>query len=311
MKLTRTRALLAAVPALALGAGAAAVAPTGAQTEPTRTYEAQLRSLNGSGAEGMAVVSVDGNQVTLEIESTGLTPGAPHAQHFHGITAGTFASCPPAEADTDGDGLVSTPEGVPFYGGIEASLTTEGDTTPASALAVDRMPVADDEGTVTYSRTFEVTDEVAENITQLHIVQHGIDLDGSGTYDGAPSPLEPSVPFEATIPAACGGIDLASVGDVEVDRLGGRTRYETATRISEAAFPDGADTVYLARSDVLVDSVTAGMLTGGPVLLVPSCDIVPAVVLEEVSRLAPDEVVALGGDAAVCDDVVAQVAGVL
>ena len=39
----------------------------------------------------------------------------------------------------------------------------------------------------------------------LHYVTHGIDIDASGVYDGPASPLTASLPFEATIPAGCGG----------------------------------------------------------------------------------------------------------
>ena len=41
------------------------------------------------------------------------------------------------EADTNEDGFISTAEGVPFYGGIVHSLTTDGDVSPDSALALD------------------------------------------------------------------------------------------------------------------------------------------------------------------------------
>ena len=49
-------------------------------------------------------------------------------------------------ADGDRDGFISVAEGVPFYGSIAQSLTTDGDTSPSSALALDRYPVADDDG---------------------------------------------------------------------------------------------------------------------------------------------------------------------
>lgn len=109
------------------------------------------------------------------------------------------------EADTDKDGFISVAEGVPLYGGIEVSLTKTGDTSPDSALALSRFPVADTDGDYSYERTFTVSDTVRDSIADGHIVVHGIDIDESGEYDGAKeSSIAPGVPFETTVPTACG-----------------------------------------------------------------------------------------------------------
>ena len=46
---------------------------------------------------------------------------------------------------------------------------------------------------------------------QVHIVIHGIDLNGDGGYDfeNGPSPLTSDLPFEATVPAGCGELEFA------------------------------------------------------------------------------------------------------
>lgn len=90
-------------------------------------------------------------------------------------------------------------------------------------------------------------------------------------------------------------------------RLSGEDRFETAVRISQYAFPGGADEVYLARADAFADALAGSALTKGPVLLVPSCGEVPKVVLDEAARLNPSKVIALGGKAAVCDQVLTGV----
>jgi hypothetical protein len=108
------------------------------------------------------------------------------------------------------DNLITTVEGVPAYGPIQVSLTTTGDTSPKSALAVDRFPVANAKGTVEYERTFSVSANVAKNLGKKAIVQHGVDLNDNGRYDfqaAGKSELDPSLPQEATIPATCGVID--------------------------------------------------------------------------------------------------------
>ena len=94
-------------------------------------------------------------------------------------------------------------------------------------------------------------------------------------------------------------------GPADTDRLAGGSRIDTAAAIARAAFPDGADEVFLARADVLADALAAGTLSSGPVLLVPACGAVPDVVTEAIADLDPRRVTALGGTAAVCDDLLA------
>ena len=121
------------------------------------------------------------------------------------------------DADMDGDGFVSVAEGVPFYGGIISSLTTEGDTSAASALALERYPVANEDGSYTYERTFTLDTEVPD-LSDAHVVLHGIDIDNSGAYDGdKESSIAPGVPFEATVPAACGEIEMVAPGEYVSD----------------------------------------------------------------------------------------------
>lgn len=297
---------------VALGAiGAMLVAllvPAAAQQEPasSRTYVADLATLNDSGAQGTATLTISGTQLTVEIDATGLSPNLPHAQHLHGAFDREHV-CPPPSADTDGDGFISVAEGVPFYGGIQVSLTTTGDTSADSALDLDRFPVADETGNLTYSRTFAVTEQVAENLELLHVVQHGIDLDDSGAYDGEKRSSIADVPFEATVPADCGEIELTAANGMDASRIAGETRYGTAVEVSQRAYPDGAATVYLATGEAFADALSGAMLAAdAPLLLVPSCGELPAVVAAEIARLGPSEVIALGGVNAVCASMIEQ-----
>lgn len=186
--------------AVVLGLASAAFAQQGGQT-----FEASLAPANGSGASGTATLALNGDQLTVNIDSQGLVPNQPHAQHIHG-TIGVVSACPTAANDQNGDGVVSTTEGQPVIGPILVSLTTTGDTSPNSGLAVDRMPVADANGNLSYSRTFTVPADVAANLGSFAIEQHGVDFNANGIYDGGASDLDPSVPFEATAPANCGKI---------------------------------------------------------------------------------------------------------
>jgi Cu/Zn superoxide dismutase len=173
------------------------------------SYQADLGALNESGVTGTGMVTLNGNEATVMIEASGLLEGSPHAQHFH---IGAEGTCPPAETDDDGDGFLSTTEGAPFYGDIGTSLTLEGDTSKESGLAVERFPT---DGELMYERTFELSDDAAAAFEEgtAVLVLHGVDKDGSGKYDGdVMSDLEPSLPMEATAPAACGSFAAAQMG---------------------------------------------------------------------------------------------------
>lgn len=96
-------------------------------------------------------------------------------------------------------------------------------------------------------------------------------------------------------------IALQAAGTVPAQRLIGADRYVTAVGVSQRAFPAGATTAYLARSDTFPDALAAGSVTDGPILLVPACNGIPGVVAGELARLGVDRVVALGGVSSVCD----------
>ena len=201
-----------AVPTVAIAAAAfPLLTMTAAYADHDGSYQGDLAALNESGVSGTGMVTLEGDSATVMIEASGLLAGSPHAQHFH---IGAEGTCPTGDADEDGDGFVSTTEGAPFYGSIGTSLTTEGDTSPDSGLAIDRFPTADD-GTISYERTFDITEDVQESFAAgtAVLVVHGVDKDGSGQYDGdIMSDLDETLPMEATAPAACAPLTMAQMG---------------------------------------------------------------------------------------------------
>src|ERR671911_3060927 len=136
-------------------------------------FKADLKPLNSSGAEGHAMLEEEGSKtIETEIHTKGLAPKLPHAQHIHGFKK-ALSECPTLAA-SGRDNLITTVEGLPSYGPIQVSLTTRGDTSPASALAVNRFPVAKySVGFLRYERTFSVPDSVRRNLGKFAIVQHG------------------------------------------------------------------------------------------------------------------------------------------
>lgn len=162
----------------------------------------------GSSVTGDVALIRLGDQLIVLQLVTGIDGNLPHAQHVHGVGLG---QCPTADRAGE-DGLISTAEGVPDYGGVQVSLTTNGDTSPASALAVDRFPVANGLDFYLYGRVLtigeDIPEEVGYDLDEYHVVVHGIDVNGNGAYDfdAGESSLDPSLPLEATVPAACGEI---------------------------------------------------------------------------------------------------------
>lgn len=198
--------------------------PTSAAADTT--VKAKLVEQNGSGASGTATLTATGDGgLKVVIRAEGLVPGVFHAQHVHGSGHGGHFTCPTLEEnDTDGDGLLTNEEGMGEYGAIFFPLTTTGSATPKDALAADRMPVADAEGRLTYERTFSaesVPDGLLEHLSELHVVQHGIDTNDNDKYDldalgestFAKNQGKPGVPEEATNPAACGVVQGAGAGE--------------------------------------------------------------------------------------------------
>ncbi len=201
---------------------AAVLMPVSAQAAAGGMFSAALEPIphsasadGGSNVTGNTSLKLAGRMLTVNLQASGLTPNEPHAMHIHGVLD-RVSECPSAAADVntgdpiDGntpqqegtpDGLVSLHEGAPFYGPVQVSFTTSGDTTADSTLALERFPVADAAGNISYQRTIELPKNVAKSLSDLHIVLHGADLPGDDDSTSLSSL------FEATLPVACGTIN--------------------------------------------------------------------------------------------------------
>lgn len=204
---TRIRFRTVAVAGIA-GLGLLALASGASANNSEDTLTANVAELNESGVHGIASVEVTGNKVDVSYQAQGFLPTAPHAAHIH-FGAQATHECPPQSAD-GGDGQLSTLDGLPFYGPVAVSLTTTGDTSPGSVLAIDRFPNAPD-GTVNYDRDNIKTSRAVTKAIEAGegvLVLHGVDYNHNGAYDfeAGTSDLDPTLPAEATDPAACGVI---------------------------------------------------------------------------------------------------------
>lgn len=207
LRLLVSIAAMAAAP-LALMPATAAHADTG------QTYTASLNQINNSGGSGMIKVWVNGDQATVTESWSGLAAkfgnGAyPHVQHIH---VGAKGSCPTASADKNGDGIVDTVEGAPFYGKIGTTLSTSGSTAASEGTNIKVAPAG---SSTSYHRTFTLNSATAQalkNNTAV-VVVHGLDPSKlSKKAQGEKSNLVPSLPLAATSPALCGALRLMPVG---------------------------------------------------------------------------------------------------
>jgi hypothetical protein len=208
-------------------AGSVVLLGAGVTAASAATVDADLVEQNRTGANGSVTLTVTGaGDLRVSVRARGLLPG-PHAQHVHGaVGAGHFA-CASLNDDTDGDGWLTNEEATGEYGNVFLALTTRGDTSSGSGLAMDRMPVADPQGRLSYDRTIPAAmlpPGLVESLSHLHVVLHGIDANDNGKYDMealgessfASSLGVQGVPEEATNPAACGMVAGVGAGEVPV-----------------------------------------------------------------------------------------------
>lgn len=148
----------------------------------TKVFYAELSALNDSGVEGYVTLTIQGNDLTVEVSASGLEDGKSHMQHIHGFKdTKANATCPPPSADLDGNGLITISEGAPFYGPVLQPLSP--------------FPTGT---TIDYERTFNLANMDNEDYFDLRPIQNRvIVLHGKTLDDGNYRPL---------LPVACGEI---------------------------------------------------------------------------------------------------------
>lgn len=100
----------------------------------------------------------------------------------------------------------------------------------------------------------------------------------------------------------------SSFADMNISRISGRDRYETALKVSQANFED-AEYVIIASGEKYPDAVFGGSLasqTKSPILLVKKNNI-PVGVIEEIKRLNPKMILLLGGEDTISEEVLTKI----
>ena len=167
-----------------LAACGALLSPASASAAPatsTDLFYAALKpvSVNHASGSGGVWIALTGDSAKFTLQVDGLLAKAPHPAQVY---VGAAAACPTAGQAAAFNGHPSIAYNAASLGSPQVALTTSGDTSAASALAMPRFPTA---GNYTYTRTFTVPPSVAAAVKggKAVLVVHGVDYNGNGKYD--------------------------------------------------------------------------------------------------------------------------------
>lgn len=179
-------------------------------------FIAKLQPLNaakiGTAATGTATLDVANGKLSVSIDMAGLAPGIMHLQHFHGFPDGRDAACPTEAADTNGDGYVDLLETEPIAGTTMVPFHAH----PATLeIPSDSYPVADQQGNASYKKIESVAalENALKNkfkVPVLALEKRVIFVHGIASSTVLPDSVKslPGVPAQATLPIACGKIEI-------------------------------------------------------------------------------------------------------
>ena len=179
-------------------------------------YQATLNPLNGSAASGWLTVELRGDTAIVHEEVNDLagTFRQSRFRHLQSIRVNGLGTCPAVSADTNGDGVISTTEGVASYGVVGATLSVKGGTSPRDATKIEDAPAGPGYG---YDRTIVLPAATAEQIRsgKAVVVVHGVMAARlSPRLQAAKSDVVPSLPLAVTLPALCGTLHLSQLGAI-------------------------------------------------------------------------------------------------
>ena len=186
------------------------------EKQKARNFSVKLMPLNNSGVTGEATITyLQDGKFETHVMAENLAPGVAHPQHIHGFgfdsDSPKDAVCPPMSAAGE-DGLLTLPDGLPFYGPILVPLDSE-----LIPLTQQKFPRANKHGQVNYleytktSALVMAIDEAYEgnqSMKSLALNKRVIVLHGAYVKDNmiVPEGTE-GAEYIATLPVACGEIE--------------------------------------------------------------------------------------------------------
>lgn len=179
----------------------------------SQVYVATLTAINpqltNSQASGQAIFIVKNGMLKITMVVKGVSPGM-HLQHIHGFITSKESTCPPAEADTNGDGIIDLLETEPYAG---TTLIPFNSNPSGLMIKSDTYSVASDDGILIYEMTVPLSQLNAAikkeyKIDKLDLGNRLIFIHGVPKDMVLPKTVGslPGVPAYITVPIACGEI---------------------------------------------------------------------------------------------------------
>ncbi|WP_152425024.1 hypothetical protein [Nafulsella turpanensis] len=183
------------------------------EEQEARTFVAELGGLNNSGVTGEVVIEyMKDGQFEVLVKADGLVPNMVHPQHIHGFgfmdKDPKNAVCPPMSAAGE-DGLLTLPEGLPFYGPVLVPLDSE-----LVPLTVQEFPMANANGMISYIEftslkamlmAIDKSNDGKQSLANLSLEDRVIVLHGAYVKDNMiVPPGTEGAEYVATLPVACG-----------------------------------------------------------------------------------------------------------
>jgi len=174
-----------------------------------QSWTGTLSAVNGSGVAGTVTATLDGNQLQVQVQATGLEPNQTHAAHIHGPTGQggvpTDSTLATTLQDTDLDGFVELAE----------ARATQGPPLVNLTVANGRFPVADSGGTLNFTSTIDLSDLPQQQLDQMFpldlrtVELHGLTVTAQdGSLTGGE--VNGTAGYKAVLPVA--GAELVDAG---------------------------------------------------------------------------------------------------
>ncbi|ANS78541.1 N-acetylmuramoyl-L-alanine amidase [Serinicoccus hydrothermalis] len=270
----------------------------------------------------------DTNDTSFDFESPRDTNG--HGSHVGGTSAGNVDVPMEINGVELGEGSGMAPAAhLAFYKALWQTEDGNGSGTSAGLVAAIDDAVADGVDVINYSVSgssdYVVT---ADELAFLDAANAGVFVSTSAGNSGdtvGESSVAHNSPWTMTVAASThdrtNSAEVELGGGAPVTRISGTNRYDTAAQIA-AAYPEGVDTVYIATGNQFADALSGAAAAsqglvpangldqpavapdGSPApVLLTKVDEIPSATMEALESIDPDNIVVLGGEVAVSDDV--------
>lgn len=185
----------------------------------------------------------------------------------------------------------------------EASLTDEGETLDSSEEELETDEDGSIEEATETNDEFTVTEEADATTEEETLEEEAVigEAEASKTVDEEDKTEKEETPSSMTMATSSDNTDDL----IEVDRLYGQNRFSNAVAISQKGW-ETAPKVFLANGNKYTDALTGSplaALNNSPILLTRANNL-PEVTLAELNRLNTKEVVILGGELSVSQEIV-------